>query len=382
MYHHCDTPKTRADKAYAKGRDQVSRLLIFALFGAFLVAAPAGAEPLAVKLDVEAARAVLAAVRNPALTPDQARAIASLPGNQGLIRKIKSYGRQADEPLFVEALLAAAQHRQNDADKNFRFAAVRDSADKIAAVLAELTDPARHTLDDVQRRIALFAPPGLSGRVTGYMIVGGTSGGFAFGEPEFFLDLAHFPQAALATTITEHELYHAVQALAAAAYKPALADKQCRTAVPGASRLDFLFQSLMEEGTASYVGDVLALPDNGDPAIKTARDRLTHGLGLLHRNATLLELSVHAMTTSSSLSDDDIYAIGFYDDEILYPLGYAMARAISDELGPGAVADLIGKPGALFVVRYASLKSYGKDSKVPKLDDETVRYAQALAACG
>ena len=358
------------------------RPLVIALLVSLTVISPASADPLAVKLDVEAARAVLAAVRNPALTRDQALAIAALRGNQGLIRKIRSYGRQADEALFAEALLAAAQHRQSDADKNFRFAAARDSADTIGLVLTQLTDPARNTLDAVHRRIALFAPPGLNGNVAGYMIVGGTSGGFAFGEPEFFLDLAHFPQAALATTITEHELYHAVQALAAATYKPGPTTGPCRAAIPGATRLAFLFQSLMEEGTASYVGDVMALPDNGDPAIKTARDRLTHGLGLLHRDATLLELSVHAMTTSSSLSDDDIYAIGFYDDEILYPLGYAMTRAISDELGPGAVADLIGKPGAMFVARYASLKSYGKDPKAPKLDDETVRYAQALAACG
>ena len=351
-------------------------LFVICLLGSIGVAR---ADPLAVSLNVDTARAVLAAVRDPNLTEARALAIAKMPGSAGLIRKIKSYGRQADEAMLAQALLAAAQHRVSDVDKNFRFAAARDAAPAIGAVLDQLTDPSRHVLDDVKQRIALFTPPSLSGTITGYLIVGGTSGGFAFGDPEFYLDLAHFPSAPLASTILEHELFHAVQALAAHVAGPVVAGP-CRNAIPGAARLDKLFDSLVEEGTASYVGDVLALSETGDAEIVKARAQFQHGQNILRRSVTLLELSVHAVTTGASISDDDIYSAGFYDDEILYSLGYVVTRAIAREQGPGAVAELLGKPGALFVQRYVALKSYGTPG-VPKLFDDTVRWGNALGAC-
>jgi len=69
----------------------------------------------------------------------------------------------------------------------------------------------------VKRRIAGFTPEGMTGKVTGYMIVGATSGGFAFGDTQFCLNLDRFPHAVLASTIMQHELFHAVQALARSA---------------------------------------------------------------------------------------------------------------------------------------------------------------------
>ncbi len=44
--------------------------------------------------------------------------------------------------------------------------------------MASLNDPQLHLLDAVKARIAAFTPATMSGRVTGYLVVGGTSGGF------------------------------------------------------------------------------------------------------------------------------------------------------------------------------------------------------------
>ncbi len=341
----------------------------------------AGAQGLAVRLDVEQARAVLAAVRNPALTHDQAIAIARLAGNQGLIRKVISYHRPADEERLAEALLAAAQHRASDVDVDYHFADVRDAADKIGPVLDALADPANHALDAVKARIALFTPPRVRGEAAGYLIVGGNSGGFAFGEPVFYLNLARFPSALLARTILSHELYHAVQGLAQGLNPASAASKACLAAVPEAATLTQLYDSLREEGTASYVGDVLALPAD-DPEVKTDRDHAQRGINLISRSVTLLGLSTHALVSKSAVSYDDIYALGFYGDEILYSLGYVMTRAIAKEQGDPAVADLIDKPGAALVIRYAALAGYGKSKDVPALDPETIDWAKRLAACG
>lgn len=333
------------------------------------------------KLDVEQARAVIAAVQDPGLTHDRALAIAKLSGNRGLIRKAISYGKQADEERLAEALLSAAQHRASAADENYHFAAVRDAAEKLTASLDVLTDPANHALEDVKARIALFTPGRVHGTVTGYVIVGGNSGGFAFGEPVFWLNLARFPSPLLAKTILAHELYHAVQGLAAGLAPQSEAAKKCLAAMPEADSLTRLYDSLREEGTASYVGDVLALPAD-DAGVKTDRDKAQRGINLVKRSTTLLALSTHAIVSHSTIAYDDIYALGFYGDEILYSLGYVMSRAIASEQGNAAVAELIDKPGAAMILRYAGLKGYGQSKDMPALDAETLDWAKRLAGCG
>lgn len=76
-----------------------------------------------------------------------------------------------------------------------------------------------------------------------------------------------------------------------------------------------------------------------------------------------------------------MYALGFYGDEVLYALGYVMARAIAREQGNRALGELIGLPGAAFVERYLSLRSYGKDADAPALKPGTIHWARTLSAC-
>lgn len=351
---------------------------------ALLLSVPStAAENVAVTIDVTAANAVLAAVRNPSLSADDALEVARLPGNQGLIRKAKSYGRTASDQLFAQALVAAA-HRDTafvDVSK-FRFDDVRDHAAATNEALAKLNDPGLHLLDAVKARIAAFTPPSLTGRVTGYLIVGGTSGGFAFGDPQFFLNLDRFPSAVLASTIMEHELYHAVQALARKAYLQAPGHEQCIAAIPHGTDVAAFFASLSAEGTASYVGDVLALPERGgDEATSKERARVARNVGMVDRSIVQLELSVHGLTTSAAVTPEEVYGLGFYGDEVLYALGYVMARAIAQEQGNAAIGDLAGAPGATFVARYASLKGYGKSDAMPALKPETLRWANTLSKC-
>lgn len=341
------------------------------------------AENIAVSIDVSAARAVLDAVRNPQLTTNEALKIARLPGNQGLIRKAQSYGRTASDALFAQALVAAAHQDADFKDAGqFQFDGVRKRAVPTEEALARLNDPGVRLLDKVRARLAMFAPGELKGAVVGYLVAGGTSGGFAFGDPEFYLNLDYYPSAVLAATIMEHELFHAVQALAASARKPAPTEAACVAATAHAGDVASLFASLSDEGTASYVGDILALPERGgDDATARERARFGRNVAMVERSITQLELSVHGLTTGAAVSPDDVYALNFYGDEVLYALGYVMARAIAQERGSGAVGALIGLPGAEFVKTYAGLKGYGKTDKVPALKPATLRWAEKLSAC-
>jgi hypothetical protein len=340
------------------------------------------ARKVTVTVDASAAKAVLTALLDPALTMAEAKRIAALPGNQGLIRKARSYGRPGTDELFASALIAAARHDDAAPDPAaFRFGRVRDHAAQITTTLAQLEDPDSDLLMGVKARIAQFTPASVGGQVTGHLVLGGTSGGFAFGDPEFFLNLDRFPSAALATIIMQHELFHAVQGIARSSKKLPAATEACTTRISHGVALSQLFASLEMEGSASLVGDVASMKAGIDAASDAARAKALRNVELVDRSITLLELSVHGLNSGAQVSYDDIYALGFYGDEVLYGLGYVMARAIVAEAGAGAIADLTGRPGALFVQRYRNLKSYGKSEAAPLLKAETLRSAEQLAAC-
>jgi hypothetical protein len=359
---------------------RITLCALLCLLAAASLVAQAPSAGVEVALDAEQVRAVLAAVQDPALTRERALAIARLPGNQGLIRKSRSYGNQSSDDLLADALLGAAQHKPSPADTYFRFATVRDDAPRIQKTLAALLDPAAGTLATIQARTALFTPPRIKGRITGYLIVGGSSGGFAFSEPALYLNLEYFPSALLAKTILSHELYHAIQGLAS---KSVWSDKAqaCLKTIPGGENLAQLYTSLQEEGTASYVGDVLAMNPGDDEVAKAEFKRVNSNVHRFGRSITLLELSALSLATSKTIDYDDVYALGFYDDEILYSIGYVMARAIATERGPAALADVLDKPAPALVTAYLSLSGYGKSDAMPKLGADTIAQAAKLAAC-
>lgn len=356
--------------------------MIVGIVVAALVATAANAADTALVIDSSAAKATLDALGNAELTLDQARTVARLPGNQGLIRKAISYGRKADETSFANALVAAAHGDDGAPDPSrFQFALVRRHAAALRKTMAALEDPANGLIENARRRIALFTPANVTATISGYLVVGGTSGGFAFGDPSFFLNLDYFPDAALAATVLQHEMYHAVQG--AARPTPAVTDarRQCLTRVGMPAHMDDLFDSLWVEGTASAVGDVLALPRDATGIVGEERKKVQLNVNRVSRSVTLMELSTHAVATEA-LDFDSIYELGFYGDEILYALGFVMAKAIEKEQGPAAIAELSRiSSGAVFIDRYRQLAAYGKEPGAPALGPKTLDWAKRMAAC-
>lgn len=332
-----------------------------------------------IDIDDRAVRAVLKAVTNPALTRDEAMAVARLPGNEGIIAKIRSYHITADEGTLADALVAAAEGKIAPPEDVYQFIGVRDNAERIAHTLEQLDDPSLHLIDQVKVRIARFTPTQVHGRVSGYLIAGGPAGGFSFGKPEFFLNLARYPSPLIAQTILEHELYHGLQGLARVD-SPQNKVKACLAKLSGGAHLAEFLIDLYDEGTATYVGDVLSLPIGDDPITEEQRKHLESNIAMLKRSATILDLSVHGIV-SSKINFEQIYALGFYGDEFLYALGYIMTKAIDAERGSQAVADLMGAPASGFITTYVALARYGSN-KEPRLGDETVAWAKKAQACG
>ena len=338
-------------------------------------------------LDTQAAKAVLSALNTSALSSAEAHAIAELPGNQGLIRKALSYKIAVSTNAFSEALLAAAHGSALDTPtaRYLHFDRIKPKTTMLEALIRTIeTHPADFNTWVIDR-IDAFSPPKSTVKVSGYLVVGGTSGGFAFDDPDFFLNLDQFDEFAPARLLLAHEFYHAVQA--AHPVGPANPPPRPHTTAGGrgpdhmvCEHLSDLFDNLYQEGSASYVGDPLLLDAAGGQVAATTRAEFETGLKHLGAHRTLLELAVVALQAPDPVPYDDIYALGFYVPEPLYKLGYVMAKALAQDQGPGALAAFLGQPGYAFVQQYARLPQYGKDRDHPALGPKTLQAIQRLAS--
>ena len=267
--------------------------------------------------------------------------------------------------------------------KSFRFEDVKAHAKELTALVDRIEGATSGFQDWVTARVARFTPPDTNVDIIGYLVVGGTSGGFAFAEPTFFLNLAYFNEFEAAKVVMAHELYHAVQgaladtAMAWWARPGALKGKQGALASRCADTAQ-LFTDLYQEGSASYVGDPLLLTGEEGPLAKKTRGEMEAGLAQMGNSRTLLELSVTGLEAPKPVPYENVYALGFYSPEILYKLGYAMARAIAVDESPQALAAFLRQPGYKFAAHYVGLPAYGKDELHPKLGPNVLAAIERL----
>ena len=355
------------------------RISVFAAFLALLLSCTGSAQATAIAFDNASAKAVLNALRNPNLTRAEALAVAALPGNQGLVRKATSYHIAATTETFADALVASAHGRpaETDTAKGMAFDRLKPNLAVLTALIARIeTHPAEFQAW-VEQRVALFSPNGSTAKIEGYLIVGGQSGGFAFDQPKFYLNLNYFPEFDPARVVMAHELYHAVQAVYTVDsddtwLKPESPTAEGKAHQQMCANLASLFANLYQEGSAEYVGDPLLLNADTGPIAKRTRSDLEEGLNNLGRHRTLLELSVVGLEAPHPVPFDEVYNLGFFVPEPLYKVGYVMARAIASDEGAQALAAFVNKPGYRFARHYTDLPLYGKDHAHPKLGPNTI----------
>lgn len=344
-----------------------------------------------VRINTEAAYAVMDAVVDPDLTREKALQIARLSGNVALRKKIETYGQIASEEAFATALVGVAKAPASVSDTGndrFGFSKIkRDHANILMTLRSITTDPENFS-GWVRSRVASFAPESLVGTATGYILAGGPSAGFAFDDAAFYLDIGRFAgDLKAARAVTAHELYHSVQVMAVKQRgRPVVQwwDETEAQPLSGDARrcyaTDAFFGRMMTEGTASFVGDVTALDINDGAASKFQKERFERGLGRIDRHIALLELATIGLTVDQPISFDDAYLLGFHQDENLYFLGFAMTRAIVRERGSMIISQLISEPGSAFVRAYMSLAAYGREEDVPRLRPHTEVWALASEA--
>lgn len=340
-----------------------------------------------VTLNIDAARAVLIALKNPSLTHDEALKIAEMPGNKGIIRKENEFRIPVTNETFASALMAAARGRKvtDPTEIALYFDTVKPKVEQLLALTKQIETNPQSFQESIEKRIELFTPPGSKIQLQGYVLAGGDGGGYAFGSTDFYLNIGFMDDAVLAKVTTTHELYHAVQGAFANQREPSVEPTAKRRSPAQLACEDTrqLFANLYEEGSATYVEDFSTLPQShSEIAVRQVAD-LNDGLAHLDASVTLLELSVVGLSAADPTPYDDVYEVGFLGHGVLYSIGYAMAKAIVENDGPQGLAAFLKLPSYKFLLRYTQLPKYGTDKDHPKLGPNTVRAINQMAnGCG
>lgn len=320
------------------------------------------------------------ALQNASLTHEQALAIAQMHGNQGAIRKDHEYGFNATTEAFANALYAAA-HNQSVSDpveRSFYFDQMKAKAPKLAALLHEINSNPQEFREAIERRAALFTPQGSSGHIDGYIIAVGDGGGYAFDEPEFFLNIGWEADFAAAKETMTHEFYHAIQNALKVDWHSTKKATNGSTDLP-CEHIEQLIADVYNEGSAMYADDQSLNAQSHSVASERQRTDMKDGLNHIQDSVTLLDLSIIGIQASPPVPYDDIYKLDFFGHGILYTLGYVMAKGIVEQDGPQGLAAFLKRPPYEFALRYTKLTKYGLDHEHPRLGSHAIAAINLIA---
>ena len=331
-------------------------------------------------LSTKDARATLLGILNPKLSQDSAMQIASMHGNQGVIRKLQEFRIPSTTESFAAALYASAhgQKPANLAETALGFEQLKPKAHEVLALLDKIGADPNGFQRAIETRIRMFTPPQSNIHLDGYVVSAGDGAGYAFGGTDFFLNIGLADDIIVAKSTTTHELYHAVQGAYAGQRVLSLRKTQ------GDDRQHYveverLFDSLYEEGSARYVEDPSLLAQSKSESAQHILADVNEGITHVQTGVTLLEMSVTALGGATALSYDDVYEVGFLGHGVLYGIGYVMAKDIVESDGKQGLTVFLKRPAYEFVLRYVRLKQYGTDSDHPRLGVNTVAAAERLA---
>jgi hypothetical protein len=320
------------------------------------------------------------AMQNPELSREQAAAIAHLPGNLGVIKKLHEFKILATEQDFADALFAVAhgQTVTKRTQKAILLDMVKPKAPLLLNLPHEIESSPQTFQQSIQQRIAQFSPPDADIRLDGYVVAAGDGGGYAFGGTDFFLNIGIIGDFALAKSTTEHELYHAVQG-AYAKEREWKSSGGKETAQQACTNVAQLFANLYEEGSATYVEDPSLLTQSHSAAAARISADMEEGLKHAPASATLLEMSVASLTANEPVPFDNVYEVDLLGHGVLYDIAYVMAKAIVEQDGPQGLAALLKQPPYRFVSHYTQLAAYGVDENHPPLGPNTLATVKELA---
>ena len=312
-------------------------------------ARPGPGDLVTLRLDFESGRAVLDLFDRKRASGDELARVARLEGNRAMIAKAGSFDPAATEAAFV-ASLGRAIAGERLAEDPFRFNLVRERLELTRALVRRIDADPRGLERAVVERLGRYAPPGLRVDVKVSFVLGGTSDGFAPTDDTFYIALHYFEDDVEGLKLLmAHELYHTVQSAA----RRASGLERAEPSAANVARAVRLMGAVMNEGTASVVGDPLGVA-GGKGYVDRFRAKFERNLARIDSNVALFETLLFRAVHDPTADDGPMYALGFSGawDSPLYFVGYRMARVIERHRGPGALAAAVGRDPREFFALY------------------------------
>ena len=342
-----------------------------------LAAAAAGSESGArISFDFKAADAMVEILGGSASM--DAAAVADLPGNVRMIEHQHRFDASATRERLIENIRELAAGKKVSADTFLLEKRSRARLEATRGMLARLRANPEKFAAELRARIGRYLPADLTFPVQVYVIVGGNSDGFADG-PVFCIAIDYFgDDDAGLRTLMAHELFHVgYRSLANSGGK---AEK--KKPIPAeAEKLLPLFESTMNEGIASRVGDPTTVTD-GKAWIDWFRGKFAKNFERLDSSFVLFDTVLYRQVHDPTASSEDLYRIGFSGsfDSVFYFVGYEMARVIEEQDGPQAIGRCLKEGPLSFFARYIAISEQHPEKARRRFSKETEQVVQNLAS--
>ncbi len=271
-----------------------------------------------------------------------------LPGVRALYLQARRFDEYATEENFRSTLRAAVEGLPVQRDP-FNFQTVRDRIEEIAPTIEWIGQNHEKLAADLGRRIAEYSPAEEALNVPVYLVLGGSSDGWAR-DGVFHVALHYFRDDLEGLKLLmAHELFHVAQG--AFMSGPTVTEER-----PQLRNVEALLLNTVSEGTAS----LLWWPDDMEGGVYVdgvLRAKLERNRRRADGTFSLFELMVFRAHADPDLDVGSIYNLGLSGrwDSPLYYVGYRIARAIEEHRGRPALRKLLARPAVEFFQAYVDL---------------------------
>jgi hypothetical protein len=282
---------------------------------------------------------------------------------------------------YIEGLKAASRCETLEEDI-FRFRYAVNEKEELGRAIAFLKSHEDELVAFVIGKTAPYFPADkqFSGEIV-LSAAGLSCGGFSM-DGAFFIDVPCIAgdvedEFSAIKILSAHETYHAMQYVFFAPF-----DEDMQVINTPAAAQDYLFMSLLTEGTAEYVADSREVTGEG-PFAKLSADSAAKGHRKVNTNMRMVGYAAEVLGRpgNSKQRVGDMYRLGFSGEtgQVFYYVGAAMAKTIEAAFGREALVCIIALTPEQFVLAYDAASAKAVTDATP-IGAGAVRAAQKLGA--
>ena len=295
---------------------------------------------------------------------------------QAQIKHHSGLNKKLTMDAYIEGLQAASRCETLEPDL-FRFRYAVNEKEQLAQAIAFLKSHQSELADFVIDETEPYIPPELEFKGEIILSAAGQScGGFSM-DGAFFIDVPCIAsdvenEFSAIKILSAHETYHALQYAFFAPF-----DEDIQVVDSPAAAQNYLFMSLLNEGTAEYVADSREVTGQGKLA-SLFEDFAARGYPLVSFNLRLVGYAAEVLGQPDNSNDRlrDMYALGFMGNtgQQFYYVGAIMAQRIELAFGRSALVCIMALTPEQFVLAYDAAGS------VPGVDVDPIGPGAVIAA--